>query len=645
MLIDVTQRRSGEESLRQSEERFRGAFDSSALGMALTSRAGGILRANDTLCEILGYDREELLGLSFAELTHPDDRDSRARDLAKLRTGVEDSYEAERRYVRRDGSVVWCRVCASAIRDRSGTAVHDISQIQDISQERALLESLRNREQLFRALFSESQLAKVVADDDGLIVDCNPEYCDLLGRRREDLVGTTVVAPPGSDGLVQPLWEQLLAEGALRTQLEVQREDGRRREVDLLAKKDVLPGRHLATMVDLTEQKRLEAQVRQAHKMESVGRLAGGIAHDFNNLLTAIGGYTELMLRRIPEGDPLRHDAEEIRIASERAANLTRQLLAFSRRQVLQPRVLDLNTVVVEMKNMLQRLIGEDVALETLLEPELGPIRADPGQLEQVILNLAVNARDALPRGGTLVIETSNVTLCGEDADANACGNEGDYVLLAIADDGHGMDDAVRAQLFEPFFTTKEGQGTGLGLATVYGIVKQSEGYIWVDSEPDAGSCFRVYLPRAKAEAPADPAPPGRKGETPLGAETILLVEDEEIVRELVKEMLTGFGYDVLEARNGREAIDVSLEHAGPIDLLVSDVIMPGMSGPEAARAVVERRPETRVLFISGYTDSAIVHHGVLERGTEFLQKPFNSRTLAEKVRAVLDGAPLAQAS
>jgi CheY-like chemotaxis protein len=351
------------------------------------------------------------------------------------------------------------------------------------------------------------------------------------------------------------------------------------------------------------------------------------------------------MLRRIPKDDPLRHDAEEIGVAAERAASLTRQLLAFSRRQVLQPRLLDVNTLVVEMENMLRRLIGEDVTLETLLEPELGAVRADPGQLEQVILNLAVNARDTLPLGGTMTIETTNVQLRGADAEASSCGNEGDFVLLTIADNGKGMDDEVRAQLFEPFFTTKDGQGTGLGLATVYGIVKQSGGYIWVDSEPDAGSRFRVYLPRVEAEAPVVVAPTGIAGETPQGAETILLVEDEEIVRELVKEMLTGFGYSVLEARNGREAIDVSLEHGGPIDLLLSDVIMPGMSGPEAARVVVENRPETRVLFISGYTDSAIVHHGVLERGTEFLQKPFNSLALAQKVRAVLDGAPLAQAS
>ncbi len=644
VLIDVTERRLGQETLRESEQRFRGAFDSSALGMALTSREGGIMRANDVLCEILGYERDELVGMSFSDITHPEDRRARRSDLDRLRADGVGAYQAERRYVRKDGQVVWCRVSASAIQDEGGSALYDITQFQDVSAERALRRSLEDSERRFRALFEESHVSKVVIDDDGAIVDCNPAYCELVGIDRGKLRGRrlhefSVHGAPGED-----LLEAITSGAPVPVQLI--REDGQQRELDVSAKRNVLPGRHLVVMVDLTEQRRLEDQVRQSQKMESVGRLAGGIAHDFNNLLTAITGYTELMLRRIPAGDPLRRDASEIRVAAERATNLTRQLLAFSRRQVLQPRLLDLNTVVVEMEKMLQRLIGEDVSLETLLEPELGAVRADPGQLEQVILNLAVNARDALPLGGKLTIETTNVELEGEEADTHVGGQAGSYVLLTISDNGHGMDESTRAQLFEPFFTTKDGEGTGLGLATVYGIVKQSDGYIWVDSEPGAGSCFRVYLPRvleAAAVPPVEDRPAAH--EAPQGAETILLVEDEEIVRDLVKEMLTGFGYDVLEARNGREAIDVSRDHAGPIHLLISDVIMPGISGPEASREVVAQRPETRVLFISGYTDSAIVHHGVLEPGTEFLQKPFNSETLARKVRSVLDGAALARAS
>jgi two-component system cell cycle sensor histidine kinase/response regulator CckA len=644
VLIDVTQRRSGEESLRESEQRFRSAFDSSALGMALTSRGSGILRTNNVLCSILGYEREELLGMSFAELAHPDDRERRLHDLAKLRSGSVDSYTAERRYVRKDGTWVWCRISVSAVRDGSGESIHDITQVQDVSNERALRESLEDNERLFRTLFAESLLAKIVLDDGGTIVDCNAAYAELVGLTREEIVGQPMAAVPASPELAAELWGRLQSEGELRTQLEFIRTDGRRREVDVTAKKDVLPGRHLAVISDLTEQKRLEQQVLQAHKMESVGRLAGGIAHDFNNLLTAIGGYTELMLRRIPEGSPLRHDAEEIRKAAERAANLTRQLLAFSRRQVLQPCVLDLNAVVVDMEKMLKRLIGEDVSLETRLEAELGAVLADPGQLQQVVLNLAVNAREALTHGGTVTIETSNVELTGEEAEENVGGQEGSYVLLSISDDGQGMDEAVRAQLFEPFFTTKEGLSTGLGLATVYGIVTQSGGYISVDSAPDAGSRFRLYLPRAESDAPVAVPVVQATGEAPRGAEMILLVEDEEIVRDLVKEMLTSFGYDVLEARNGREAIEISGGYQGHIDLVLSDVIMPGMSGPDAAREVLSQRPGTRVLFISGYTDSAIVHHGVLEPGTEFLQKPFNTEALARKVRAVLDGA-LAKAS
>ncbi len=650
VLVDITQRRADQESLRESEQRFRGAFDSSALGMALTSRKGGILRANDVLCSISVYERDEMLGMSFSELTHPDDRDARLVDLDKLRSGAVDSYAAERCYVRKDGTIVWCRISVSAVRNDSGEAVYDITQVQDVSVERALRDSLEDNERLFRTLFAESLLAKVVLADDATILDCNDAYVALTGLTREEIVGHPMSGISASPEIAEHFWGQLQTDGELRAQVEFTRRDGARRDVDVTAKMNILPGRHLAVMFDQTETKRLEQQVLQAHKMESVGRLAGGIAHDFNNLLTAIGGYTELMLRRIPEEDvALRHDAEEIRTAAERATNLTRQLLAFSRRQVLQPRLLDLNAVVLGMENMLVRLIGEDVSFETRLEAELGAVLADPGQLEQVILNLVVNARDALATGGTVTIETSNVELSGDEAEENARGNEGSYVLLSVTDDGEGIEETVRAQLFEPFFTTKEGVNTGLGLATVFGIVKQSGGYIWVDSAPGEGSRFRLYLPRAEgvasAIAPTEPAAKPALREAKPSPETILLIEDEEIVRDLVKEMLTSFGYDVLEARNGREAIDISSGHTGPIELVVSDVIMPGMSGPEAAREVVAQRPGTRVLFISGYTDSAIVHHGVLEHGTEFLQKPFNTEALANKVRAVLDSAPLARAS
>jgi nitrogen-specific signal transduction histidine kinase len=387
---------------------------------------------------------------------------------------------------------------------------------------------------------------------------------------------------------------------------------------------------------DISERRQLEEQLRQSQKMEAVGRLAGGVAHDFNNLLTAISGYSELMLRRLRQGDPLRHNAEEINKAGNRAASLTSQLLAFSRKQVLQPKVLDLNIVVADMDKMLRRLIGEHIELVTILEPQLWSIRADPGQLQQVILNLAVNARDAMPEVGRLTIETSNIELDDENARWHVGVRPGRYVMLAVNDTGFGMDSQTRERVFEPFFTTKEvGKGTGLGLATVYGIVKQSGGYVWVYSEPGRGTTFKVYLPRV--DAPAEAVARPRETGTLVGTETILLAEDDETLRPLAKGLLEKLGYRVLDAENAERALALAAAHGGPIHLLVADVVMPGASGRELARRLAQTRPDTKVLYISGYTDDAIVHHGMLEPGLHFLQKPFTPAALARKVRDVLD--------
>jgi PAS domain S-box-containing protein len=390
------------------------------------------------------------------------------------------------------------------------------------------------------------------------------------------------------------------------------------------------------TQRDVTDQRHLEEQFRQAQKMEAVGQLAGGIAHDFNNLLTAILGNTQLLLRDLPPGDAKRGDVEEIRKASERAASLTRQLLAYSRRQMLQPEVLDLNVVVAEMDKMLRRLIGEHIALEAGLAPDLGRVRADPNQIEQVIVNLAVNARDAMPDGGKLTIETANVDLDEAFAQAHLGSVPGSYAMLAVTDTGTGMDAAVRAHLFEPFFTTKEvGKGTGLGLATVYGIVKQSGGYISVYSEPGRGSSFKIYLPRIAT--PADePAGPQKGGPAP-GSETVLVVEDEPAVLTLSRRALEAQGYVVLAASDPLAALRVVEHHGGTIHLLLTDVVMPGLSGRELADRLTAQRPGMRVLYMSGYPGDAVVQHGTLPSGSAFLQKPFSPDGLARKVRDVLD--------
>ena len=393
------------------------------------------------------------------------------------------------------------------------------------------------------------------------------------------------------------------------------------------------------TQRDVTEQRRLEEQIRQAVKVEAVGRLAGGIAHDFNNILTAILGTTQLLQREIGPEAPHYADVEEIRMAAERAADLTRQLLAYSRRQVLAPRVLDLNAVVLGLDHMLRRLIGEDVELVNELAPQLAPVRADPGQLEQVIVNLALNARDAMPDGGSLTVDTANVDVDAAFVRTHPGAVPGSYVRLRVRDTGTGMDVETRDHLFEPFFTTKSvGKGTGLGLATVYGIVKQSGGYIWVDSAPGLGSVFAILLPRTSGTPePAPSAPPA--ADPARGTETILLVEDEENVRTLSDRALSKLGYSVLAAQSGADALRVAERHDEPIHLVLTDVVMPGLSGRELVRQLSVVRPGMKVLYISGYSDEAIARHGVLDPGTAFLQKPFTPDRLASKVREVLDAA------
>jgi signal transduction histidine kinase/CheY-like chemotaxis protein len=405
----------------------------------------------------------------------------------------------------------------------------------------------------------------------------------------------------------------------------------------------------LQVSMDITGHKRLEEQLRQAQKMEAVGRLAGGIAHDFNNLLTAINGFAELMRSRLAPDDPLYEMADKVLGSGRRAADLTRQLLAFSRKQVVEPRVVDLNAVVADMDKMLRRIIGEDIQLQTIAGPGLWPVKVDPTQIEQIIVNLAVNARDAMPQGGRLTVETANVSplhlplpLRGQVPSPGQAGRGeeeggGEYVLLAIGDTGVGMNEAVKAHLFEPFFTTKEeGKGTGLGLAMVYGIVQQSGGVIRIDSQEGLGAAVKIYLPRVAA---AVTAPTGTEPATslPAGSETVLLVEDDPGVRVLAARVLRRQGYCVWEAADGPQALRLAAEQGGPIHLLLSDVVMPGMSGRILADRLVAERPQLKILFTSGYADEALLHHGVLQSGAPFLQKPFTPEALARKVREVLD--------
>jgi PAS domain S-box-containing protein len=603
------------DELKVSEARFRGAFHASSLGMALTTLDGSFVQVNDKLAEMLGYTVDELSGLGVRGITHPDDLEFDVERGSELRSGEIDSYRREKRYVRKDGSILWAELTVSLVSGSDDEPTHIVSHVQDITAQ-------KEANLLFEATFERSVVPKVIADDDRRIVDLNQSSAELLGVSHDEALKLTVDELL-RDEPVAEIWPSFLEAGALDAEVTLHRPDGTIRRIDFTATANVRPGRHIAVVRDLTRQKELELQLRQAQKMEAVGRLAGGIAHDFNNLLTAIAGYSEFLIGG--HTDPrLRRHAEEIKKAAARAAALTGQLLAFSRRQVLQPRVLDLNAVVSDMDMMLRRLIGEDVELLTMLDPELGSIRADPTQLEQVIVNLAVNARDAMPGGGSVTIETANIVI-----------DDAAIVELLMTDTGVGMTDAERQQLFDPFFTTKEG-GTGLGLATVYGIVEQSGGTIEVTSEPGMGSSFRVLFPCV--EGIAEQTTVSDRGAEPQpGDETILLVEDETVVRQLVAEILESSGYTVLPAADGPSALELARRHSGDIRLLVTDVVMPGMSGPEVAQSVTSMRPGTLVLYMSGYTDSAIGHHGVLEPGIAFLQKPFSTDDLTRKVRTLLD--------
>jgi two-component system cell cycle sensor histidine kinase/response regulator CckA len=498
---------------------------------------------------------------------------------------------------------------------------------------------LKDQDRKFRLLFEEHpQPMWVFNAETQRFLDVNQAAADLYGYSVEDFRSMTLSDLQPEDEVRRFLAQLQNSSKTVPITWRHRTKSGRAIDVELAVHDIRYGGKNvqLAVLMDVTGRRELEEQLRQAQKMEAVGMLAGGVAHDFNNLLTIINGYTQLILNTLRPDDPNRHSAEQVMKAGERAAALTNQLLAFSRRQVLQLKVLDLNRAVSSLSMMLQRLIGEDIDLRLELRPETGRVNADAGQLEQVLMNLAVNARDAMPTGGTLTIETANVDLDEAYAGRHITVKPGPYVLLAVSDTGSGMDEATKQRLFEPFFTTKPpGKGTGLGLSTVFGIVKQSGGSLEVYSEPGRGSSVKIYFPRIDQPISVEAA--SRKRQLMRGTETILLVEDDEMVRNLVHETLEREGYKVIGAADPLEAQRIAEAHRGKIQLLITDVVMPRLSGKELAKALVERRPDMKVLYMSGYTDSAIVNSGILQKEVAFLQKPFTPSALAARVRDVLE--------
>jgi PAS domain S-box-containing protein len=625
-------------TLRRNEDRFRQLVESIPQMVWGNLADGTVEYLNRPCYEYFGVPPERMFGWDWRQAIHPDDlpRTLAATDHA-MTTG--EPLQVEYRLRRKDGHYRWHIGRAVALRDGDGRIARWFGAAIDIDEQKRAEEALRASEARNRAIADALPDLLFRQDASGKCLDYHapqPEqlYASpqlFLGRRMEE------VLPAGLARLVRENIHQTLASRTMQVfeyELDI---PGMGRQCFEARMAPSGEGEVVSIVRNVTDRRRLEEQLRQSQKLEAVGRLAGGIAHDFNNLLTVINGYGDVLLATLDEHDPSRHMVGEIHKAGQRAAALTSQLLAFGRKQMIQPRVLDLNAVVADLQTMLARLIGEDVELVTALATGLARIKADASQVEQVIVNLAVNARDAMPRGGQLTIATGNANLGGADAGGPSEVRPGPYVVLSVSDTGIGMDEATRSHVFEPFFTTKEvGQGTGLGLATVYGIVKQSGGEVEVASEVGRGTTFRVFLPALAEAAPDVPATQG-PADPPGGREVVLVVEDEGEVREFTRCLLGRLGYRVLAAGGGAEALRVAEEHTGPIDLLVTDVVMPQMSGRQVAEALRRRRPGLRVLYVSGHTNDARVRHGVEEAEVAFLQKPFSEADLAAKVRQVLD--------
>ena len=643
---DITEQRAIDEAMQKSEERYRRIVESTSEGVWMYDDHGVTTFMNAHMAAMLGYTTQEVIGLPLYTFMENGSRVDAQMRISRRKLGNDDRSDLKLR--RKDCTTLLASIQANSLFDSVGHFDGVLALIRDVSVQRHDEEA---RARLV-AIVESSEDAIISKNLDGIITSWNHGAELLFQYSADEVLGEPIAMldVPATDHIERDELNRILAGEAVRNQ-ETQRraKDGSLVEVSLTRS----PVRDVDGVImgvswiarDLTSRRRFEQELRrteekfrQAQKMEAVGRLAGGVAHDFNNLLSVILSYSEIARDELKAGDPLRDALSEIHTAGLRATELTRQLLAFSRQQVLQSRVIDLNTIVAGMERMLGRLLGDDVELTVMSGSDIGRVLADPGQIEQVIMNLAVNARDAMPDGGMVTIETSNV-----EFDETAVSDRfnipaGNYVMLAVCDTGVGMTAEVRARVFEPFFTTKEqGKGTGLGLSTVIGIVQQSGGSVGVYSEPDRGSTFKVYLPRTDKLAEAI-RPAILKAATG-GSETILLVEDEEQVRNVACAILRRSGYHVLDASNGGEAFLIAKDFATTIHLLLTDVVMPRLSGRKLAEQLAPQRPDMKVLFISGYTDDAIVHHGVLDAGLAFLQKPFTPDALIRKVREVLDAA------
>jgi len=635
------------EALRESEEKYREVVETSVDGVISADSQMKVGVWNAGAERIFGYTKEDMTGQSLMKIVperYKKEKENGFVEFRKSGFGSVIGKTIKLQGVRKDGTEIPVELSISSRKENETHIATAI--VRDITERTRGEDALKNEKEKFRVLVEESPLGVSIIGEKGDYKYVNPKFVDMFGYTPEEI-------PTGREWFrkaypdeeyrnqVIAAWINVITEtrfGPCRALTFTARcKDGSKKVIRFLPVK-MRTGGQILIYEDITEQKKIEAQLRQAQRMEAIGTLAGGVAHDFNNLLTAILGYAELSLMGLEKDNSVRQEIEEIKKAGKSAASLTRQLLAFSRKQIVQPKVVDLNKLLSGMEKMLGRLLSEDVELLTIPEPALWPVEIDPGQIEQVIMNLAINSGDAMRSGGKLTFETANV-----DLDENYFrehgieAQPGAYVMLAVSDTGSGMDKETQEHIFEPFFTTKElGKGTGLGLSTVYGIVKQNNGFIWAYSEPGQGTTFKVYLPKVEGDAGQE-----EKERTPMedlgGSETVLIVEDDSSLRKLARSVLKQKGYKILEAENGEEALKVSKAHDGSIDLMITDVVMPKMGGKETAERLQALYPQMKVIYMSGYTDNAIAHQGVLAPGLNFLEKPFSPKVLARKVREVLD--------
>jgi two-component system cell cycle sensor histidine kinase/response regulator CckA len=632
---EATERRRNEEDLL----RLAAIVECSEDAIIAADLDGKITDWNAGAEKMFGYTRAEAAGMPVTMIASPEQRNEAMEILARIRKGARVINQETLRF-KQDGTAVHVSLTVSPIRNQAGRLTGSAAIVRDITERIEMEAALRRSEANFRSVIENSPYGALRTLTDGRILLANPAVVRMLGYNSEsDLLGLNM----GTDIYRNAADRARVIDQAQNTEylkdIEVEWKHRSGSPITVRFSSHVVRDQsgeidHFDLMVqDITKQRNLEEQLRQAQKMEAIGRLAGGIAHDFNNLLGVIIGYSELALDRIEPASAVRAQVEQIRKAGERAGALTRQLLAFSRQQVLDTKTLNLNAIISDMAQMLIRLIGEDIELQTKLEPGLQAVRGDQGQLEQVIMNLAVNARDAMPQGGKLMIETRNVTVEANELQRHTSMMPGDYVLLTMSDTGMGMDAETQAHIFEPFFTTKsQGKGTGLGLATVYGVVKQSGGYIWVYSEPGVGATFKVYLPRVLDELPT--SRPADIGNSDPAAATVLVVEDEVSLRTFTCTLLQNNGYTVLQAGDGEEALALAGQYKQPIHLLLTDMIMPGMNGPAVADRLATLHPEAKVLFMSGYT--GFVSRGLIDPHAVLVSKPFTCEELLHKIQQVL---------